>query len=366
MPTEIAGVVLAGGRSLRMGGGDKALLAVDGRSLLERVIERARPQVGTLLINANGDPARFAALGLPVVADCVGGYVGPMAGILTGLEWVREHLPDVEWMASFATDTPLLPTDLVQRLSAAVQTAEADLACATSGGITHPVSGLWPVRLAPALRHALIDEELRKTDGWTSRYRVAHVEWPGGIHDPFFNVNTPEELMRLKLILSGGLTEQPPLRDSLAVTVVVERRSADEASRQDIWMPVAVHADPPAADGWHLLERGDGWERYVSSGHRLDLDCCDLAGYRANLASGSPRLYVALHPAPKTDASVRVGMVTAVPDSGHDMAWPVPMPAEVVTWLLSFTARHPLERPMRKGRRNNPPQSALPPPPAIP
>jgi molybdenum cofactor guanylyltransferase len=194
----VAGLLLAGGLSRRMGVGDKSLLVVEGESLLARVVERARPQVGTLLLNANGDPQRFSAFGLPVIADSVGGFAGPLAGVLTGLEWVRDNLPGVEWMASFATDTPFFPTDLVARLAAAVTSEGADIGCAMSDGNAHPVFALWPVRLAGALRHALVDEDLHKIYAWTARYRVAVVTWPGGESDPFFNVNTPEQLERLR------------------------------------------------------------------------------------------------------------------------------------------------------------------------
>lgn len=201
---SVAGLLLAGGQSSRMGGGDKCLTVVAGRTLLERVIERARPQVSTLVLNANGDPARFAAFGLPVIGDVIEGYAGPLAGILTGLEWVRDNLPGTEWMASFATDTPLFPTDLVGRLRQAVADAQLDIACAVSGGRAHPVFGLWPVRLAADLREAVVRQGVRKVEAWTGRYRVAYAQWPGrGDDDPFLNANTPEELERLARLLAG-------------------------------------------------------------------------------------------------------------------------------------------------------------------
>jgi molybdopterin-guanine dinucleotide biosynthesis protein A len=191
----VAGVLLAGGLGRRMGGGgDKPLKEMAGKPLVVHTIERARRQVSTLLLNVNGDPARFAAFGLPIVADPVEGFVGPLAGVLAGLEWVRDHMPDTEWVASFATDAPFLPEDLVQRLLDAVAREGADIGCAMSGGRTHPVFALWPVRLAGELRRALVEEEMRKIDRWTARYRVAYAEWPATPDDPFFNVNTPDEL----------------------------------------------------------------------------------------------------------------------------------------------------------------------------
>lgn len=191
----VAGVLLAGGLGRRMGGGgDKPLKEMAGKPLLAHIIERARPQVSVLLLNVNGDPARFGDFGLPTVADPVEGFVGPLAGILAGLEWVCEHMPGTQWVASFATDAPFLPDDLVARLLAVVRREDADIGCAMSGGRTHPVFALWPVRLAGELRRALIDEEMRKIDRWTGRYRVAYAEWPAEPADPFFNVNTLDEL----------------------------------------------------------------------------------------------------------------------------------------------------------------------------
>ncbi len=190
----VAGVLLAGGLSRRMGGGDKCLRALGGRTLLERVIERARPQVSALVLNANGDPARFASYGLPVTADAVKGFAGPLAGVLTGLEWAARNAPECEWVASFATDAPFLPTDMVQRMVDALAAEHAEMACAASGGRAHPVFGLWPVSLADALRRALVAEEVRKVDVWTARYRLIEVEFPAEPIDPFFNMNRPEDL----------------------------------------------------------------------------------------------------------------------------------------------------------------------------
>ena len=191
---NVAGVLLAGGLSKRMGGGDKCLRALGGRTLLERVIERARPQVSALVLNANGDPARFASYGLPVTADAVKGFAGPLAGVLTGLEWAARNAPECEWVASFATDAPFLPTDMVQRMVDALAAEHAEMACAASGGRAHPVFGLWPVSLADALRRALVAEEVRKVDVWTARYRLIEVEFPAEPIDPFFNANRPEDL----------------------------------------------------------------------------------------------------------------------------------------------------------------------------
>jgi molybdopterin-guanine dinucleotide biosynthesis protein A len=200
--TQIAGIILAGGQSRRMGGGDKCLRTLGPKPILAHIIARARPQVDTLALNANGDPTRFAAFGLPVVSDVVEGFAGPLAGVLTGLEWAKAYAPQCRWLASFASDAPFLPEDLVARLLKAVETAGADLARATSGGQEHPVFGLWRVDLADALRQAVVEEEMRKVDRWTARYRLVDVEFAATPVDPFFNVNRPEDLAEAERLLA--------------------------------------------------------------------------------------------------------------------------------------------------------------------
>ena len=198
--------MLAGGLARRMGGGDKALKSLAGKPILGHVIERVRPQVAALVINANGPPERFAGFGLPVAADVVEGFAGPLAGVLTGLDWAAREAPDCTWLASFACDAPFLPTDLVPRLLAAVEAEGADMACAESAGRSHPVFGLWPLRLRDELRHAMLEEEIRKVDVWTGRYRLVSVQYeqielPGGTVDPFFNANRPEDLAEAEGLL---------------------------------------------------------------------------------------------------------------------------------------------------------------------
>ncbi|TWA60378.1 molybdenum cofactor guanylyltransferase [Azospirillum brasilense] len=206
MTTEgIAGVLLAGGLSRRMGGGDKSLRTLGGRSILERIVATVRPQVGPLVLNANGDPARFAAFGLPVAADVVEGFAGPLAGVLTGMEWARVHAPDCRWLASFATDAPFIPGDLVARLAAAVEREGADLACARSDGQEHPVFGLWRVDLADDLRRAMVEEDMRKVDAWTARYRLAVADFATDPVDPFFNTNRPDDLAEAERLMAAGL-----------------------------------------------------------------------------------------------------------------------------------------------------------------
>ena len=196
------GVLLAGGLARRMGGGDKPLQTIAGRTILERAVERLAPQCDGLILNANGDPARFAALGLPVVPDDVPGFAGPLAGILAALDWAAERRPDIAWVASAAADSPFLPRDFVARLHAARLAADTPLACAESDGQAHPTNGLWAVRLRADLRHALVVEDLRKIDRWTARHGVAPAAWPAEPVDPFFNANAPEDIARAEALIA--------------------------------------------------------------------------------------------------------------------------------------------------------------------
>jgi molybdenum cofactor guanylyltransferase len=188
------GVLLAGGLARRMGGGDKPMRTIGGRTILDRVIARLQPQCSGLILNANGDPARFAAFGLPVVPDDVPGFPGPLAGILAALDWTAANRTGVEWVLSAAGDCPFLPRDLVARLHEARERENAQLAVAASGEQSHPVIGLWRVALRDELRHALVVEDLRKIDSWTARYPLATVTWPAEPLDPFFNANTVEDI----------------------------------------------------------------------------------------------------------------------------------------------------------------------------
>jgi molybdenum cofactor guanylyltransferase len=202
---KIAGVILAGGLSRRLGGGDKCLRLLAGRTILAHIIERLRPQVEALALNANGDPGRFGAVALPVVQDSIAGFAGPLAGILAGLDWAA-GLSDVTHVATAAADAPFLPADLVARLRRALEDGRHDLACARSAGRTHPVFGLWPVALREELR-AAVGGGMRKVDQWTARYRLAPVDFTAGPPDPFFNVNQPEDLMEAERLYAAHARE---------------------------------------------------------------------------------------------------------------------------------------------------------------
>jgi len=201
---RVVGLLLAGGQSRRMGGGDKALRPLGGISLLDRVIERLRPQVEAMVLNANGDPARFARFALPVVADSVPGFAGPLAGVIAGLDWAAVERPDCPYVVSVATDAPFLPADLVARLAEGLEGAGADLACAASGGRAHPVFGLWPVRLRDDLRQAVVEEGIRKVDLWTARYKLVTVPFADEPVDPFFNANRPADFDAAAALLTAA------------------------------------------------------------------------------------------------------------------------------------------------------------------
>jgi molybdopterin-guanine dinucleotide biosynthesis protein A len=179
---------------------------IAGRTILDRVIARLEPQCEELILNANGDPARFATFGLPVISDTVENFPGPLAGILAALDWVAINRPDGEFMLSAAADCPFLPRDLVARLHHARAEQNAQLAVAASGGQSHPVIGLWSVALREDLRRALVVEDVRKIDRWTARYRLATDTWPAQPLDPFFNANTMDDIAEAERLaeMDGG------------------------------------------------------------------------------------------------------------------------------------------------------------------
>ena len=209
MPNEpIIGVLLAGGQSRRMGGGDKCLMTLAGRSLLERAMERLAPQVSEMILNANGEPARFSRFGLPVVADPVEGFAGPLAGVLAGLRWANANRPEVRWIVTAATDTPFFPEDLVARLWDGAGDTYPAIALASYQSRPQPVFGLWPTALADDLEEAL-GAGTRKVLDWTDRHAGSLVEFPpvigeGREIDPFFNANRPDDMAEAERLIAEG------------------------------------------------------------------------------------------------------------------------------------------------------------------
>jgi molybdopterin-guanine dinucleotide biosynthesis protein A len=204
-PPPTFGLVLAGGQARRMGGGDKARIKIGKSTIIDRVLATLSGQCVDIIINANGDPKRFADTGCVVVPDSVPDFAGPLAGILAGLDYLATQDNGVEWMLSVPGDCPFLPDDLVERLHDARRKmgAGVPLACARSGEWRHPVVGLWPLALREDLRKALFDEGLHKIEIWTARHGIAIADWPDQPVDPFFNVNTPEDAAKAETIAAG-------------------------------------------------------------------------------------------------------------------------------------------------------------------
>lgn len=351
-PARVVCVLLAGGLGRRMGGKDKALIEVDGRPMIDHIIARVGDRCAATVLNANGDAARFARYGLPVAEDVVPGAVGPLAGVLTGMEWAAAHHPEATHVLSVPADAPFLPDDLLDRLAAAVGEG-ADIACAMSDGRTHPVIALWPVSLRAALRHGLVEEGARRIDAWTAGFRVAHVEWPTEPLDPFFNVNRPEDVTEAQRLLRRP-AEAPP--DRLAVGVVLERRASSHPWGDDTWMPAAVlpglAEDAPA----RLLEDG----RWCSGGLPLELFRKETEGYKRNLTSSAPRVFVILRATEAPDGPpLRPFHVTVCPYEaetyldGETGVEGVPMPPEVAALVRAFVDYHHFDAPFVKRKQKS-------------
>jgi molybdopterin-guanine dinucleotide biosynthesis protein A len=203
------GVILAGGRARRLGGVDKGLIEIAGRPILARLIERLGPQCAALIVNANGDPRRFAWAALPVVSDGIESFAGPLAGVLAGMDHAAAHFPSARDILTVPADTPFVPSDLAARLAAARDAAGAEIAVAASAGRMHHAVALWPVALAEDLRRALAEGE-RRVSGFIARYRNVAADWPVEPYDPFFNVNRPEDLAVAELLAQREIDRPAP------------------------------------------------------------------------------------------------------------------------------------------------------------
>ena len=200
--SDVMAVILAGGEARRMGGGDKTLIELGGKPILRHILDRLTPQCKDVIINANGDLNRFKSFGLSVIADRLDGFLGPLAGILAGLDAAAAQYPNKTHVLSLAGDTPFIPLNLVERMLN--KASLTGLVCAASGGRTHPVFGLWPVSIRAELRDKLINDGIRKIDGFTAAYDVEICHFDG-IPDPFFNINTSDDKDKADRILSQVL-----------------------------------------------------------------------------------------------------------------------------------------------------------------
>lgn len=204
---RVLGVLLAGGLSRRMGGGDKGLMPLGPKPVMAHALERLKAQTNDVVINANGDPNRFARFALPVVADTIAGFAGPLAGVLAGLDYARRLSSPPVFIATAAADTPFFPRDLVKNLADKAKT-DKTIVLARSNGQRHPTFGLWPVALADDLETWLLDPENRKVLAWVDRHDWNMADFPFGVlsnpaMDPFFNINTPEDFAAARNLLSG-------------------------------------------------------------------------------------------------------------------------------------------------------------------
>ena len=208
--TDIPGIILAGGLSRRMGGGDKGLLMLGKTSIIERVIDKVSPQVGSLAININGDSSRFPDYKLPIIPDSIKGYLGPLSGILAGMEWAFKN--GNRYIATVAADTPFLPDDFIKRLHALVKSKNLNIGIAASRILStddvfmHPTFGIWEVGLKDDLRDALANDT-RKIMFWAKKFKLDYYYFDTSdkLSDPFFNINTPDDLEKAKYRLKKGL-----------------------------------------------------------------------------------------------------------------------------------------------------------------
>ncbi|MEM9635679.1 MAG: molybdenum cofactor guanylyltransferase MobA [Pseudomonadota bacterium] len=206
---KVLGCVLAGGQSRRMGGGDKSLMDLGGKTMLEMILSRFTPQVPSVILNANGDPKRFSRFGLPVISDPVGEFAGPLAGVLAGLSYAREKQPDITHVVSVAGDTPFFPVSLVKRLCSSVPADKPVIALASSSDKLHPVFGLWPVALHADLHDWLTTGQSGKVLAFVDRHDSVEVSFdtdPVTGLDPFFNANKPDDLATVRNALSSRLS----------------------------------------------------------------------------------------------------------------------------------------------------------------
>jgi molybdenum cofactor guanylyltransferase len=358
MTNDVVGIVLAGGLSRRMGGGDKCLRDLGGKPILAHILERASPQVGRIALNVNGDPTRFASFGLPCVPDSVEGFAGPLAGVLAGLDWAAENAPEAKWVASFASDAPFLPTDLVARMREALAREGADMASVASAGQTNPVFGLWPVSLREQLRKALTEEKIFKVDRWTARYRVAIADFPVDGIDPFFNANAPEDLAQAL----AHLGVEPPVAKDTTFRVGLFVRSSPPKTQwgETQWNPHSVVAGGADLVPWSKVREDGDATIWFAGNHTLELFVAETIMYKMNLEQQDPGIYAILRRDPSLPPpGIAVKHVTASPGEaeaysvdGEHIVARVALPDAVGQLLADYVAAYHVEQVFKKRKRS--------------
>lgn len=200
----VVGLLLTNNAHRNQHCGEKCLKKLMGRPILSYVVEQVSPQVSSLILNANGDPTRFDFADLPVVPDAIEGLNGPLVGILTGMEWARDNDPNCEWLATFGTDSPFIPRDVVSHMLKEIERNDADMAYISCGGKPHPEYGIWPIELAEDLRYALTEENIKRVDKWTELYNPIVVEYSAQPIDRFALTNLIEGIVDVQLDQAAG------------------------------------------------------------------------------------------------------------------------------------------------------------------
>lgn len=194
--------VLAGGQARRMGGKIKPLIEVAEKTILSHILDNIKQQTtGPVVLNVNSASEQFADYDLPLVKDVIPDFAGPLAGILTGLDWMSRQNPKPDYMLSLPGDAPLIPKDLVERLMKAITETSSDIASVSSNNRTHPVIALWSLDLLEDLRTGVVEEHIRKIDLWTGKRKTVYVDWKTDAYDPFYNINRTEDLKGAEDIL---------------------------------------------------------------------------------------------------------------------------------------------------------------------
>lgn len=192
---QVLGVILANTPGSRINYTDRCPKKLMGKPIVSHIIEHTSPQVTQLILNANGDPTRFENIDIPIVPDAINDHPEVLSGILTGMEWAQDHMPDCQWVASFGINSPLIPDNLVERLFAAIQTDQSDMAYVSCNGRSHPEFGLWPVELATDLRYALEEDGIKRIEKWCSLYNPSICSYLSDTVDCFSNTNLIHEII---------------------------------------------------------------------------------------------------------------------------------------------------------------------------